>query len=45
MKEGNRRADGIKPLRNRQMDEMQGEVTEVGCDTEEGLVYVVGLSD
>jgi hypothetical protein len=32
MKEGNRRADGRKPLRNRQVDEMQGEGTEAGCD-------------
>ncbi len=44
-KAGKRRADGSKPLVNRQMDEKQGEGTEAGCDTEEGLVAVVGLSD
>jgi len=27
------------------MDDMQGEGTEAGCDTKEGLVVVVGLSD
>jgi len=36
MKEGNRTAEGIKPLkkllRSRQVDEMQGEGTEAGCD-------------
>ena len=42
---GNRRADGRKPLVNRQMDEKQGEGTEAGCDTKEELVVVVGLSD
>jgi hypothetical protein len=45
MEEGNRKADGIKPLRSRQVDEMQGEVIGTGCDTKEGLVVVVGLSD
>jgi hypothetical protein len=34
MKERNGRADGIKPLRSRQVDEMQGEEMEAGCDKE-----------
>jgi len=45
MAEGNRRADGMKSLVSRQVDEMQGEGMEAGCDTKEGLVVVVGLSD
>jgi hypothetical protein len=36
MKAGNRRADGIKPLkkpqRSRQVDDMQGEEMGTGCD-------------
>ena len=35
----------MNPLRSRLVDEMQGEGTEAGCDTKEGLVVVFGLSD